>query len=143
MVVLGSEEEEIARIEEEIKKLDNIDYGSPTPEKKEGIFRFFREILFLKDTTRIGNLLNTELGQARLGVRHYLELGAYAEVEGLDTVAKYLRGKAEIITSTSMSRKGFWAKLFVTNIKREQKEAPKEQKKGWFSKKTPEGETAE
>jgi len=143
VVVLGSEEEELARLEEEIKKLDNLDYGSPSPERKENIFKFFREILTQKDTTRIGNLSNTELGQARLGVRHYLELSKYAEVEGLDTVADYLKAKAGIITSTSMSRKGFWSKLFVTQIKKEQKEVPKEQKKGWFSKKTPEGEAGE
>ena len=36
--------------------------------------------------------------------------------------------------------KGFWAKLFVTNIKKEQKIVPKEDKKSWFGKKTPDGE---
>ena len=123
-----NEEEELARLDEQIKTLDNADYGSPSPEKKENIFKFFREILTQKDTTRIGNLGNAELGQARLGVRHYLELGNYAEVEGLDVVAEYLRSKAGIITSTSMSKKGFWPKLFVTQIKKEQKEVPKEQK---------------
>ena len=83
------------------------------------------------------------MGIARLGVRLYLDLSNYAEVEGLDKVANYLRGKAGIITATSMSRKGFWPKLFVTQIKKEQKIVPKEDKKGWFSKKTPEGEVEE
>lgn len=143
MVILGSEDEELKKLDDELKKLDEIDYGSPSPEKKENIFKFFREILTQKDTTRIGNLINTELGLARLGVRHYLDLGNYAEVEGLDRVATYLRGKAGIITATSMSRKGFWPKLFVTQIKKEQKIVPKEEKKGWFGKKSPEGDIEE
>lgn len=137
----NKEEEELKKLEEELKKLDP--YGSPEPEKKEGVFRFFREILHLPDTTRIGNLSNVELGKTRLAVRHYLELGTYAEAEGLDKVADYLKAKAGIVTSTSMSRKGFWAKLFVTNIKKEQKVVPKEDKKGWFSKKTPNEEAEE
>ena len=47
-------------------------------------------------------------------------------------------GKAEIITATSMSRKGFWPQLFVTQIKKEHKVTPKETKTGWFNKKPPE-----
>lgn len=138
---MENEEEELKRLEEELKKLES--YGSPEPEKKEGLFKFFREILHLEDTTRIGNLSNTELGISRLGVRHYKELSIYAEAEGLDTVAKYLNSKSNNITSTSMSKKGFWAKLFVTNIKKEQKIVPKEEKKGWFSKKQPSEDTEE
>jgi len=127
--------EKLEKLEAELNKLDS--YGSPEPEKKENIFKFFREILTQKDTTRIGNLNSAELGITRLGARHYLESALYAEAEGLDTVAAYLRNKSGIITSTSMSRKGFWPKLFVTQIKKEQKIVPKEEKKGWFSKKTP------
>lgn len=140
--ILGSkEEEELRKIDEEIKKLDN--YGSPEIEKKENVFKFFKEILLLPDTTRIGNLGNTELGVTRLGVRHYKELGIYAEAEGLDLVADYLYAKAENVTSTSMSKKGFWPKLFVTQIKKEQKVIPKETKKGWFGKKSPDEDTEE
>ena len=139
--MVSEEEEELKRLEEEIKKLDS--YGSPEPEKKENIFKFFREILTQEDTTRIGNLGTAELGTTKLGVRPYKELSAYAEAEGLDLVSIYLEAKSNIITSTSMSKKGFWPKLFVTQIKKEQKVVPKEVKKGWFSKKTPEGEDEE
>ena len=141
VINLGSEEEELKKLDDELKKLDS--YGSPEPEKKESVFKFFKEILSLPDTTRIGNLNSTELGITRLGVRHYKELGIYAEAEGLDKVADYLYAKAENITSTSMSRKGFWPKLFVTQIKKEQKVTQKETKKGWFGKKTPDEDTEE
>lgn len=131
---MNNEEEELKRLENEIKKLDNMDYGSPEPERKDNLFKFFREILFLKNTTRVGNIDATELGSTKLGVRPLLEVSRYADAEGLDKVAEYLVNKAEIITSTSMSKKGFWAKLFVTQIKSEQKTTPKEPtKKKWFS----------
>lgn len=138
--MVTKEEEELKRMEEELKELESNTYGSPEPKAKENIFKFFKEILFLKDTTRIGNLSNVEIGGTKLGSRHFKEIGLYAELEGLDKVANYLYARSEILTSTSMSKKGFWPKLFVTQIKKEQKVVPKEEKKGWFAKKTPEGE---
>lgn len=131
-------DEEIEKLEEELKKLDDKDssYTSPSSPKKDNIFKFFREILTTKDTTRIGNLKAEELGVSKLGVRHYQELANYAEVEDLDKVKEYFMNRSNIVTATSMSRKGFWSQLFVTQIKREQKEKTKEsEKKSWFGKK--------
>lgn len=139
MVKISSDEEELKQLEEELKKLESMDYGSPEKEKKESIFKFFKEILFLKDTTRIGNLSNTELGECRLGVRHFLELSNYATAENLDIVSKYLKNRAGIISSTSMSKKGFWPQLFVTQIKKEQKIVHKQPKKSFWDRKQPEG----
>jgi hypothetical protein len=137
--MVTQEEEELKRLDEELKELESGSYGSPEPKLKDNIFRFFKEILFLKDTTRIGNLSGIELGATKLGTRHFKEIGLYAHLEGLDKVADYLYARSEILTSTSMSKKGFWPKLFVTQIKKEQKIVPKEEKKGWFNKKTQEG----
>ncbi len=138
-------DEEIKQLEEELKKLESKDtsYGSPTATEKDNLFKFFRNILTTEDTTRIGNLTGPELGLSKLGVRHYQELAAYAGVEGLDMVENYLMQKSQIITSTSMSRKGFWSQLFVTQIKREKKDSDKQpEKKGWWGKKQPEQEQA-
>ena len=135
--------DEIKELEEELKKLEDKDtsYGSPKAPEKDSQFKFFRDILRIKDTTRIGNLTAQELGLSKLGVRHYQELALYAEAEGLKVVSKYFTDKSQILTATSMSKKGFWAQLFVTSIKKEQKDKPKEVKKKWFSKdKSEEGE---
>ena len=130
------EDPELKKLEEELKKLGKMD-GSlssfPEPPSKDSIFKFFREILQSDDSRKTGNLLETELGRSKLGVRHYLEIAAYADAEGLDLVSQYLVDKAEIILSTSMSRKGFLAKLFVTQIKQEKKDRPAKVKKGWLS----------
>ena len=128
--------DEIKELEEELKQLENKDtsYGSPKSPEKDSQFKFFRDILKIADTTRIGNLTAQELGISKLGVRHYQELSLYAGAEDLDVVSKYFNARSQIITATSMSKKGFWAQLFVTSIKKEQKSKPTEAKKGWFGK---------
>lgn len=134
-------DEEIEKLEEELKKLEDKDtgYGSPSAAQKESLYKFCRDILKVKDTTRIANLTPQELGLNKLGVRHYQEIAAYAEIEGLDIVQDYLMNKSQIITATSMSKKGFWAQLFFTNIKKEGKVRDKSpEKKRWFSSKKPE-----
>ena len=134
--------EELEKLEEELKRLEDKDtsYGSPKSPEKDSQFKFFRDILRISDTTRVGNLTAQELGLTKLGVRHYQQIALYAEAEGLKTVSEYLIGQAQIISATSMSKKGFWAELFVTMIKREKKDKPKEEKKGWFRKKEAESE---
>ena len=130
-------DDEIEKLEEELKKIDGkgSSYGSPKELSKDSLFKFFSTILSMEDTTRIGNLTNPEVGITKLGVRDYQELAAYAEAEGLDVVKDYLMNKSKIITSTSMSRKGFWPQLFVTQIKKEQKlKEPTKEKKKWFGK---------
>lgn len=129
-------DEEIKKLEEELKELEGKDsYGFPNKADKDSLFKFFRRILDIVDTTRIGNVTATELGVLRLGIRHYQELSKYAESEGLSNVANYLLNKSHIITSTSMSKKGFWSELFVTQIKKERKDKDKTEKKGIFSSK--------
>lgn len=126
---------EIKAIEQQIKALESgtsSDYGFPSAEKKDSTFRFFKEILQMVDTTRVGNLATSELGEVKVGVRDYQHIANYAEAEGLELVAEYLRAKSNVITATSMSKKGFWAQLFVTNIKKEQKVKDDGKKKTTF-----------
>ena len=127
--------------------LDSIggskDYGYPKSPTKDSVFKFFRDILDLNDSSKAANLDEHELGKLKLAVRHYQDLANYAEMEGIDTLRDYFIRKSEIILSTSLSRKGFLAQLFVTQIKREQKiKKPSEQKKNWYGKKI-EGEGVE
>jgi len=128
-------DEEIEKLEEELKKLESKDtsYGSPSASQKDNLFKFFRYILTTKDTTRVGNISAQELGISDLSVRGWKRIAHYARAEGLDIVANYLDGQSEIMTSSSMSKKGFWAQLTVTQIKKEQKlKEPTKEKKKWF-----------
>jgi len=134
-------DEEIQKLEEELKKLEDKDtgYGSPSAAVKESLFKFFNKILTIKDTTRIGNLTANEIGLGRLSVRGNKSIALYAKAEGLNIVADYFNDLSNILTESSMSKTGFWSQLFVTQIKRETREKSKEkEKRKWFAKKTSE-----
>ncbi len=135
-------DEEIKQLEEELKKLEDKDtsYGSPKAPDKESLFKFYNKLLTIKDTTRIGNLLATEIGISRLSVRGNKSIALYAEAEGLSLVRDYFIDRANIITETSMSKKGFMSQLFFTQIKREKKDKSQPEKKKWFSGNKKEGE---
>lgn len=128
--------EQMEELAEEMEKLggDGKEYGYPKAPPKESIFRFFRHILGLTDSSKVGNLDKDELGNLKLSVRDYLDIANYAEAENLDQVTAYLRSKAETVLSTSMSKKGFLSQLFVTQIKKEQKLSKPEVKKSLFGK---------
>ena len=127
-------------LEQELKSLGSpgvSGYGSPSTPSKDSIFKFFREILHIKDSSKVGNLDKRELGYLPNSVRDYQDIAAYAAAEGLDKVSDYLKNKAEIVLATSSSKKGFLPQLFVTNIKKEKKitEDSKPKEQGWLGKK--------
>lgn len=134
-------DEEIKQLEEELKKLEDKDtsYGSPKSPDKESLFKFYNKLLTIKDTTRIGNLTAPEIGLGRLSVRGNKSIALYAEAEGLNIVRDYFNNQANILTETSMSKKGFMSQLFFTQIKREKKDKPKSEKKRFWGKKLEEG----
>ena len=116
--------EQLAEAEEEAREMGvdtPLGYGSPEAEKKDSLFKFFREIIKSEDSRKIGNLTDVELGKVKRGVRHYFDIANYARVEGLNIVAAYLEDKAENILATSDSRKGFLLSTVVTQIKKQQK----------------------
>ncbi len=135
-------EEELKQLEEELKKLEDKDtsYGSPSAAQKESLFKFYNKLLTIRDTTRIGNLTSIEIGLGRLSVRGNKSIALYAEAEGLSIVKDYLNNQANILTETSMAKKGFMSQLFFTQIKREKKDKPKTESKRWFSGKEKESE---
>ena len=132
--------ETLEDLQEELEALETLSesgkasYGSPTPEKKDSIFKFFKEILTHKETWKVGNLKDEEIGKLRLGVRAYLELSAYAEAEKMELVAEYFTSKANIVAAPTLGRKGFFLQTAVTQIKKEQKlkEPSLKKKPFWF-----------
>jgi len=138
--IMDVTDDEIKKLEEDLKKIESMDtsgYGSPSEVKKDTIFKFFKEILDSLDSRKTGNLEKNEIGQVTMGVRSYFDIALYAETEGLDKVADYFGQKAEIILSTSMSRKAKFMELIVTQIRKQlSTKEPKPVKSGWFKKKT-------
>ena len=127
-------DDEIKKLEEELKKMDSgsTSYGSPKSPDKESLFKFYNKLLTIKDTTRIGNLTSQEIGLGRLSVRGNKSIALYAKAEGLNGISDYFNNQANILTETSMAKKGFMSQLFFTQIKREKKDKPKTERKKWF-----------
>ena len=131
-------DEELEQLEAELKALEAVDtsgkssYGSPDPEKKENIIKFFREVLSSKESWKVGNLKDEEIGKSRLGVRAYLELAAYAEAEQQDLISKYFIQKANIVSEPTLGRKGFFLQTVVTQIKKDQTIKTPQKKKSFL-----------
>ena len=135
-------EEQLAQLEEQLDTLgtEEEDKDYPKAPDKDNVFKFFRYILDLKDSSKVGNLTDEELGRMKLSVRGYQDIANYAEAEKLHRVNTYMMKKGEIVLATSLSRKALLAQLFVTQIKKEQKIGKPEIKRGLFSSKPKESE---
>ena len=136
-------DEELAQLEEELAQIqsgteENADaYGSPSLKKKDSTLVLFRELIKADKSTKFGNFDTTELGKPRINVRDQLDIAGYFDGEGMEQMGDYFRNKAEITFSTSMSKKGWFGNLIVTQIKKEQKvsKEPSDQvKKNIFGK---------
>lgn len=116
---------------------------SPTGEDKFNVHRFLDNVAKASDTTKTGNLTEEELGMPKLPARTYKELALFCDdVANMDYFSDYFRKKAEILTSTSLSKDAKLITLAISQMRNiTQRLKTKQQNKGWFSKKKPEEET--
>jgi hypothetical protein len=127
--------EELKRLEEELSKLESssADSVSPKTMDKDNLLKLFRDLISSDDSKKFANVDSSDIYDAR----SFIDVALYAEAEDLGIVSAYLETKAENIFATSLGKKGFFAQLLVTQIKKEQKMVTSPEKsKGWsFSKK--------
>ncbi len=111
---------------------------APTPEEKHNVHTFLHKVATADDTTKLGNLKEEEVGLPRHPLRTYKELALFCdEVANMAYFSDYFNKKAEILTSTSLSKEALLLKLAVVT-RREQSnilKAPQKENKGWFKKK--------
>ena len=99
---------------------------------------FFSKVIENDDTTRTGNLDETELGLSNYPVRTYKELEVFCrDVCSNDSWGDYFKKMAEIQTSTSLSKNAILLKLLVTKKNEVADTTPQRRKenKSWFKKK--------
>ena len=110
---------------------------APVPEEKHSVHAFLHKVATSKDTTKLGNLSEEEVGAPKLPLRTYKELALFCtDIADMDYFGKYFDKKGEILTSTSLSKEALLLKLAVMQ-RREQSnilKAPAENK-GWFKRK--------
>lgn len=123
---------------EELQKYLNS-YGAPQPDPKHNVHTFLDMIAKAKDTTKLGNLKPEELGFMGHTARAYKTAALISkEIIGSQDISDYYAKKAEIMTSTSLSKEGFLSRLAVVT-KKESTVADltpeRKENKGWFRKK--------
>jgi len=122
--------------EDEIaERLASLVGTTPTAEERQNIHTFLNNVAVAKDTTKTGFLSTEELGMPILPVRTYKELALFCnEVANMNYFSDYFLKKAEIATSTSLSKE---AKLLSLAIMQRREvadvtAAPRKENKGWF-----------
>jgi hypothetical protein len=107
-------------------------------EQKDTSVSFFRDVIKNKDSSKIGNLSEEELGTPQLPVRTLQELGMLSkDVFNRPTFGDYFDKQAEMLLATSLSKYGFLIKQVGTSKKEIADVTPKERKPngGWFKRK--------
>ena len=127
-------DEELKALQEELDLLEDKKGGVGSSKKSDNAYRFNRDLLTAKHTVNIGNLRKEEVGEGRLSLRGWLNIGLYSKAEGLNVVSDYCNAKSDNITRSSLSLQGFQQKMFRTDIKKQSVEKPKATKRRWFGK---------
>jgi len=126
--------------EEVAEAVKDLGYGHPQEEDKQNIYAYFKKVISMGDNAKTSNLLDEEIGSAKLPVRTHQEIALYCRMMGMKGFANYFEKEAQIILGTSLSRDGFLNKLAVTQKRETDIKARKSVgvNKGWFKKKNPE-----
>ena len=127
--------------EELAQKISQLVGTTPIPEEKINVHTFLHNVATAEDTTKLGYLVVdkdvNELGTPRFPMRTLKELELYCnDVANMGYYADYFKKKAEILTSTSLSRDAKLLSLAVLQ-KREIADTTKKMKvnKSWFKRK--------
>jgi len=128
----GLTDEEIA------EKMSEIIGAIPMKEETQNVHTFLYNVATARDTTKTGNISVEELGMPILPVRTYKELALFCgEVANMGYFSDYFNKKAEIVTSTSLSKEAKLLDLAVVNRREvaDVTKQPPKPNKGWFKPK--------
>jgi len=103
--------------QEEVGSEDEYAFGGSEPEPLGGIYGLFKDTLNRKDSKKVSNLTNEELGQWNLSVRDCERIALISKTFKHPGVQDFFISQSRIITDSAMSRKGWFAELFVTSKK--------------------------
>ena len=99
-------------IEEGEEQYQPADY--PIPKPGESLYTLFNNVLRLKDNSKVANLDKTELGDLRISVRDCQRVSLIANTLHHPIFGDFFNRTAEIVLTTSASKKGWFTELFVS-----------------------------
>ncbi len=111
------EEENYEEYEDDEDDEDREYANIPDPKKKDDLFTLFRRVWKAPDSSKVANLSNQELGMLPMSVRDNQYLALLGDTFGHKDLASFFNSRAEIILSTSTSKKGWFTELFVSQKK--------------------------
>jgi len=92
-----------------------LGYSESKP--KEGLYALFNKVLNMPNSIKTSNVDKIELGSLGISIRESLRVALIGKTFGHKQFANFFENQANIITDTSMSKKGWLAELFVTSKK--------------------------
>ena len=92
-----------------------MDY--PSSKKSDSLFTLFKDVWKHTDSSKVANLKPEELGDLGISVRDCQRIALLSELLHHNKLAEYFLDQGEVTLSTSMSRAGWFAELFVTSKK--------------------------
>ena len=129
--------DEVLTNEEIIELQKFLGTGSPTPDEKHNVHTFLYKVATSDDTTKLGNLNESEVGNPKLPIRTYKELALFCkDVAEMEYFSDYFLKLSEVITSTSLSKDAKLINLAVVS-KKELADVTKrkQEPRGFFKKK--------
>lgn len=98
-------------------QLDSLEAGYPQMKKEDSLYTLFWKVVKARDSTKVANLNNTELGTPWMPVRGAKHLSLLSTVFHHQKLAGFFQLSAEDVNATSMSRAGWLGELFVSQKK--------------------------
>lgn len=100
---------------EDLDPEDEQFLGFSEQKPKEGLYQLFNKVLTLPRTTKVGNVDKRELGDIGISIRESLRVALIGQTFGHPMFAQFFALQSNIITDSSMAKKGWFTELFVTS----------------------------
>ena len=122
---------------------DQVGYSVAEPKEQNNIYTWFWKVVNLMHQgklAKVGNLNSSEIGEHGISVRECMNLHFLGETFGHARFGEYFENRAKIISATSMSRRGWFMDLSISQRKiraRQRESSPQasEKKFGMFGNK--------
>lgn len=114
---LEQQQEDMQEVQEDMTEVQEDMTDVPTQRKANDLYSLFDKVRTTKDSTKVGNLSLTELGNLNITVRDAQRMALISETFHHKKFAHFYKQLGEITLSSSASKKGWLVELFVTSKK--------------------------
>ena len=114
---IEQQQEDMSDVQEDMVEMQEDMTDVPTQKRSQDLYSLFDKVRTTSDSTKVGNLNNTELGNLNITVRDSQRMSLIGRTFHHKKFADFYKGLGEITLGTSASKKGWLVELFVTSKK--------------------------